>query len=310
MCDYKTSENFTEILRQNKSLGPVKMQISAYCRLCTNTTPIDSSIEIFGPIGLQFGINSIIASHLSIQVIGRTLRSLNKVSSNYTSQCFILNRNQFSSAKLSVDDKYSTIICTSCWRKIENFHTFYVAVEKAQSVLECQPQQALADFADDGSDFAAETAALESDSSVEVVEKSKIKTATKTTSIRAPIKTDGTKQAVKREKSEEDEKIRTWCNLYCTRCCQTFGNFPDVQSHYRTVHQENGYVMCCGRKYFRRIHLLDHIFKHINPDAFKCVTIYNQICLVFLYGKSNRLYFADVTFARKHLPVKSQSLVI
>lgn len=68
----------------------------------------------------------------------------------------------------------------------------------------------------------------------------------------------------------DDEQIRIWCNLECSMCTtETFHKFSDLRSHYRKEHKKNGFVTCCSKKYFRRVHLLDHIYKHINPNAFK-----------------------------------------
>lgn len=68
---------------------------------------------------------------------------------------------------------------------------------------------------------------------------------------------------------DKDEQIRAWCNLDCSMCTASFSKFSHIKRHYRKEHNKNGFVICCSRKYFRQIHLLDHIFKHINPNAFK-----------------------------------------
>lgn len=159
------------------------------------------------------------------------------------------------------------MICTPCWRKIENFHTYFVTIKTAQSTLECLKfQKCINDSADET--HLNEQTTIKSDSSGGFFENNKNKTAKKITRLSKIVSTE---KVVPTEKGEEDKKIRLWCNLYCTKCSQTFGNFSDVKTHYRTVHQENGYVVCCARKYFRRFHLLDHIFKHMNPDAFKYI---------------------------------------
>lgn len=68
---------------------------------------------------------------------------------------------------------------------------------------------------------------------------------------------------------QEDEKIRQWCRMECSLCSTTFYRFPDVKIHYRNEHSTNGYIICCNKKFFRRVRVLEHIARHINPDAFK-----------------------------------------
>lgn len=66
----------------------------------------------------------------------------------------------------------------------------------------------------------------------------------------------------------QDELIRNWCNMECTKCTEKFCVFPEVKVHYHNVHQSNGYLVCCNKKFFRRIRILEHIARHMNPDVF------------------------------------------
>lgn len=89
-----------------------------------------------------------------------------------------------------------------------------------------------------------------------------VKNSLKTTPIRTSKKRD------EPEMREQDELIRSWCNMQCTQCTKTFYVFPEVKVHYRNEHQSNGFVVCCNRKFFRRVRILEHISRHINPSVF------------------------------------------
>lgn len=68
---------------------------------------------------------------------------------------------------------------------------------------------------------------------------------------------------------KDDELIRSWCKMQCTLCDKTFYRFPDAKKHYRDEHQANGFVICCKKKFFRRIRALEHIQRHLDPETFK-----------------------------------------
>ncbi|XP_055623176.1 transcription factor grauzone-like [Toxorhynchites rutilus septentrionalis] len=77
---------------------------------------------------------------------------------------------------------------------------------------------------------------------------------------------------------EEDKKISQHCKLECDECKTSFPNFTQFKRHFREVHQTKGYVVCCNRKFHKRVHLVEHVTKHINPDAFKCTICNKTYC--------------------------------
>lgn len=89
----------------------------------------------------------------------------------------------------------------------------------------------------------------------------------KTQKTKAPSKTQKTIKKSKTDK--DDEQILAWCQMVCMHCTQTFQRFAEVKVHYRDQHQENGYIICCKKKFFRRVRLLQHISHHIDPNVFK-----------------------------------------
>lgn len=77
------------------------------------------------------------------------------------------------------------------------------------------------------------------------------------------------KEQKSKERSEEDEKLRNFYNLKCEVCGVILLTFIELRAHYRTVHSiRRGYVKCCKRKMVNRGALQEHMFWHLNPDAF------------------------------------------
>lgn len=68
-----------------------------------------------------------------------------------------------------------------------------------------------------------------------------------------------------------DDLIRNWCEMQCTICTESFKSFTfkDVKKHYSQKHEVNGFLVCCRKKFFRRIRVLEHIARHINPREFR-----------------------------------------
>ncbi|CAD7078156.1 unnamed protein product [Hermetia illucens] len=72
-------------------------------------------------------------------------------------------------------------------------------------------------------------------------------------------------------KSKEDDlKIAKHMKLKCDLCESDYPTFAEVKRHYRNVHKRKGYVVCCNKKLYKRVLILDHVNKHLNPDYFKC----------------------------------------
>lgn len=69
----------------------------------------------------------------------------------------------------------------------------------------------------------------------------------------------------------DDDLIRNWCQMKCTKCPDSFNGFTfkDVKIHYSKEHGTNGFLLCCHKKFFRRVRALEHIARHINPREFR-----------------------------------------
>lgn len=69
----------------------------------------------------------------------------------------------------------------------------------------------------------------------------------------------------------DDDLIRNWCQMKCTKCPELFDGFTfrDVKIHYNKEHDMNGFLLCCHKKFFKRVRALEHIARHINPKEFR-----------------------------------------
>lgn len=78
------------------------------------------------------------------------------------------------------------------------------------------------------------------------------------------------KSGLKREYSnpEIDEKVRLYFNMKCDICGIDMNTFRMAKRHYRIEHQQDGYIICCDKKFFQRHRAIDHTLQHMNPDNF------------------------------------------
>ncbi|XP_059616003.1 zinc finger protein 510-like [Phlebotomus argentipes] len=75
----------------------------------------------------------------------------------------------------------------------------------------------------------------------------------------------------RRYKTDEDfRRAEAFYALSCTYCLVAFERLKELRAHYREMHQQEGFVLCCGKKLFRLTYMLDHMEYHSNQEAFKC----------------------------------------
>ncbi|XP_058828375.1 zinc finger protein 208-like [Topomyia yanbarensis] len=74
----------------------------------------------------------------------------------------------------------------------------------------------------------------------------------------------------KLEQEQDDVIIKEFYKLVCDICGEPATNFSTLLSHFRTVHNQPGYIKCCKRKIVKRCHLLQHMALHTNPESFRC----------------------------------------
>lgn len=119
--------------------------------------------------------------------------------------------------------------------------TFIIAVENGRNTIE-----------------KSETAAAVSQQNKDTAEPSKI--ARKSSRVR---------KRTSAQSLQQDELIRNWCDMQCIECPVKFYRFPEMKIHYRDVHQRNGFIVCCQKKFFRRVRALEHIERHYDPNIFR-----------------------------------------
>lgn len=72
-------------------------------------------------------------------------------------------------------------------------------------------------------------------------------------------------------RSQYDAFIKEHYKINCNHCLQPFECFSALEDHFRIVHNERAYVICCDTKMFKAGLLVDHLNYHNNPEYFKCL---------------------------------------
>lgn len=67
---------------------------------------------------------------------------------------------------------------------------------------------------------------------------------------------------------EIDEKVRLYFNMKCELCDIDLSAFRIAKRHYRIKHEQDGYIVCCGKKFFQRHRVIDHTLQHMSPNNF------------------------------------------
>lgn len=73
--------------------------------------------------------------------------------------------------------------------------------------------------------------------------------------------------------TKENDLIAQNMSLYCDVCgdsSEHFDSFSKLLKHYKESHETRGYVVCCGRRFYRKDRLKDHVTLHIKQNAFEC----------------------------------------
>ncbi|XP_055378788.1 PR domain zinc finger protein 5-like isoform X2 [Condylostylus longicornis] len=108
------------------------------------------------------------------------------------------------------------------------------------------------------------------------------------------------RSTVVRNADAVDQKISKYMTLSCDICGEQSPTLAALKSHFRLIHQENGYAVCCNRKFKKRYLLIDHIDCHLNPDHFKC-----GLCdKTFSVADSLRNHMRDIHEARERVLVQ------
>lgn len=170
------------------------------------------------------------------------------------------------------------VLCRSCWTQLDNFHQFYQSVVQArlQGTSSSSPNTGIItknetpeeilvkveifNVEDDQPDEGQpEGEQPEQEQQIAKKQKQSLKP-----------KSDNNAKSC----SEEEQIIKSHVQYICEICGIDSQTFQKFQKHSLEEHNSKGYVICCGRKYYKKTTLLEHVLHLTNPDLFKC-----DICL-------------------------------
>ncbi|XP_075168443.1 transcription factor grauzone-like [Haematobia irritans] len=113
----------------------------------------------------------------------------------------------------------------------------------------------------------------------------------------------------KAKRNEIDEFLRKHFKITCAICQEVMPSYNDLRTHFVKQHNEAGYAVCCGKKFFKCCLLVDHIQCHLNPEYFKCKlcgkVLSQRRCLMLhikTHGVQEKTYACDMcdkAFSRK-----------
>lgn len=92
------------------------------------------------------------------------------------------------------------------------------------------------------------------------------------------------------KRKKHNEKLRQIFLMDCEFCDLEFDCYRQAIEHYQTEHNQDGYLRCCNRKFYKLEKMLDHCDWHIDPKRYKCT-----LCAKLFKG---------ATILRKHIESK------
>lgn len=84
----------------------------------------------------------------------------------------------------------------------------------------------------------------------------------------------------------DDQRIKETAKMFCDLCSLPVDSLREAKAHFKYVHNREGYLICCDRKFKQRCRLVEHVNTHYH------VTYPCEIC-----GKS----FDSKSYLSKHL---------
>ncbi|XP_055627776.1 transcription factor grauzone-like [Toxorhynchites rutilus septentrionalis] len=201
------------------------------------------------------------------------------------------------------------VICTTCWNKLSDFHSFYCHVEQLckQEILEYElftvkklepdPETPVdeielknviikteivdnEDMEENVCDIQQEEKILVLDIKVEPDESEQRKELNIVPVIKAvehSEKPENRNKEVKRP-IVTNEEILLYCQMDCKACSQNFATFKQFKLHYSAVHNQRGYVTCCNSRFYDITRLREHIRVHMDPATFHCSDCKRNFC--------------------------------
>ncbi|XP_065085410.1 transcription factor grauzone-like isoform X2 [Ochlerotatus camptorhynchus] len=199
------------------------------------------------------------------------------------------------------DDFQRGFICESCWQQVDSFHRFYSTVEELHGNLvlkstavdvKCEPEaedieyldESFMDLIEDGgeikqeevSEFSMQDESNDDDDEMLLPVKEETDTnprnnlknqddlKPKRTYCKPPTKTV-------EERLREDEYIGQHVKYICEQCGEDSETFTLFLKHALEAHgNKSAFVSCCGKRYYKKVRLHQHVQAINNPDAFRC----------------------------------------
>ncbi|KAG5682418.1 hypothetical protein PVAND_011771 [Polypedilum vanderplanki] len=201
------------------------------------------------------------------------------------------------------ENSHNNGICNSCWSEIHSFHEFYTSViksfevmqeiieEENDEVMKMEDEIIVYELIDNDKEkqFCLENQIakeeIEENSLTEWISEVNEEEVKEYNEIITDFKES---QKINRQQINEtaDERIRQIACMNCEICESSFDSLRDAKNHYKHVHNIEGYIMCCQRKFKQKCRLLEHVNTHFSL-AYSC-----QLCNKTFDSKS---------YLKKHL---------
>ncbi|XP_053962180.1 transcription factor grauzone [Anastrepha ludens] len=70
---------------------------------------------------------------------------------------------------------------------------------------------------------------------------------------------------------EDDEMVKKYIQMSCELCTFISEDYTSIRKHFQIQHPKiKSYVRCCNKKLFHRLEIVQHAYKHHDPEFFKC----------------------------------------
>ncbi|XP_065086795.1 transcription factor grauzone-like [Ochlerotatus camptorhynchus] len=198
--------------------------------------------------------------------------------------------------ELPLEDSLSTVVCSECSAKIDEFYSYHETVRTNQIRLKTFSMSdtdmlLLVEVKEEPEGEPVERAAEDRNGDDAFNDDEHDSTKSDLDELDAIKK--GEDQDEKGKRSMEDNlKIEQFFNgIPCSICSTVSQTFDELKAHSRKKHGRNASVTCCKRKYFKKCLLVQHINAHLDPKHFYC-----ELCKKNYTSK----YYLEVHIAKAH----------
>ena len=188
-----------------------------------------------------------------------------------------LIRLHFSFAPKILQNNANNGICHNCWMNIDSFHEFYTLVENnyadnfdkenciEEDVLKTEDDLIIYEISE------KEEKEFIQDEIIKEEQQCSQNDETVTEWLTEEIQSYIPKRKIEIQSfssdindTADDQRIRETANMFCDICSEPLESLRDAKAHYKHIHQAEGYLMCCNRKFRQRCRLVEHVNTHYN----------------------------------------------